>query len=91
MRNSADNQLVGHVDWLSNDRSFGREYAKCDYDQLTRILTIEGTKLMIGDDLTLAADRAKMSPDGLKINGSWSSEDKSAIPGDWEATRSVIK
>jgi hypothetical protein len=85
-----DNRFVGHIDWLGSDGTAGREYITWRYENATRVLRLEGARLKHGPDLALGSYMAKLAPDGMKLSGSWTSDDDSVIPGDWTASRILL-
>jgi len=82
-----DNSLQGHIDWISNKGSCGRERVTSTYDPELRILKMVGIKVEFSDNVVRCTYRAHLSRDGSQLeNGKWSDNDLT-IPGTWNAKR----
>ncbi len=87
IRRGKDARLHGHIDWLADDGTGGREYVDISFSADSRIVRLTGTKIVFSTTIARGSYVAKMSVDGASLAGSWSSGFDDAVPGNWSATR----
>lgn len=86
-----NDDLVGHIDWLADGGSSGREYVSGAYDVEARVLRLKGVRVEHADNVVRCTYKVELSRDGSRLeNGVWVDLDPT-IPGTWAAHRIRVR